>query len=204
MNYRHYQRINRAGDICLALAGCAVVCIPCLLVAAIIVLDSPGPPLFSQIRIGKNGKPFKMYKFRSMYRDAEERRQILENRNEISDGPAFKMKNDPRITRVGRILRRTSIDELPQLINVLQGEMSLVGPRPPLPCEAEQYTEYERKRLSVKPGITCYWQCSGRSEIGFREWMRLDLKYIEEQGVWTDMKIMIKTAAAVITMRGAQ
>ncbi len=143
-----------------------------------------------------------MYKFRSMYKDAEQRLAELEQFNE-ADGPAFKIVNDPRITPVGRFIRRTSIDELPQLFNILKGDMSVVGPRPPLPREVAQYDDWEWGRLAVRPGLTCYWQVSGRSNLSFEEWMTLDLKYIEEQGPLTDLSILLKTVGAVIRGDGA-
>ena len=143
-----------------------------------------------------------MYKFRSMYMDAEERLTELQKYNQM-DGPAFKMENDPRITPVGRFIRKTSVDELPQLWNVLKGDMSIVGPRPPIPREVEQYTDWDWGRLAVKPGLTCYWQVNGRSNLSFDEWMKLDLKYVEEQGFFTDLKILFKTAGVVLRGDGA-
>ena len=137
-----------------------------------------------------------------MCQDAEEKKKDLEHLNEV-DGPVFKMKNDPRITRVGAVLRKLSIDELPQFFNVLAGDMSVVGPRPPLPTEVEQYSSRHRKRLSVMPGITCYWQIGGRSNLSFEEWMELDLKYIDEMSFWTDVRIVLKTIPAVLLSRGA-
>lgn len=180
-----------------------VVALPIMIItAAMIRWDSPGPVIFRQVRVGKNGKEFWMYKFRSMYQDAEKRLKKLQNKNE-ADGPVFKMAKDPRVTRVGRVIRKTSIDELPQLFNVLKGEMSIVGPRPPLPREVERYSDWDWGRLAVKPGLTCYWQISGRSDIGFEEWMKLDLKYVEEQGFWTDMGILLKTVGVVLKGKGA-
>lgn len=172
------------------------------LVAIAIKLTSPGPVLFAQDRVGMNQRRFRLYKFRSMVVDAEQRKKELVHLNEI-DGPAFKMGNDPRITFVGRILRKTSIDELPQLINVLRGEMSLVGPRPPLPDEVSNYQWMFRRRLSVKPGITCVWQVSGRSNTTFDEWMRMDKHYVENWSLWLDIKILFKTIPAVLFCRGA-
>ena len=144
-----------------------------------------------------------MYKFRSMYLHAEEYLEELQKFNQIKDGPAFKMDNDPRITKVGSFIRRTSIDELPQLFNILKGEMTFVGPRPPLVSEVEKYNSYQRQRLGVKQGLTCFWQCSGRNNIGFEEWVALDLKYIKTRGIWTDIKILLKTVSAVLRMDGA-
>lgn len=180
-----------------------VLASPIMLVTAIAVKRCDGgPAIFAQERMGKNGVRFKMYKFRSMYMDAEERLAELQKFNEV-DGPAFKMENDPRITPVGRFIRKTSIDELPQLINILKGDMSIVGPRPPIPREVAQYTDWDWGRLAVKPGLTCYWQVSGRSNLSFDEWMKLDLKYVEEQGFVTDMKILFKTVGVVLRGDGA-
>lgn len=173
-----------------------------LLVAILIKLTSPGPVLFVQTRVGMNQRRFKLYKFRSMVANAEERKSALLHLNE-RDGPAFKIENDPRITPLGRFLRKTSIDELPQLFNVLTGEMSLVGPRPPLPEEVEKYEWLFRKRLSVKPGITCIWQISGRNSVSFERWMEMDHEYIENWSVWFDLKILLKTIPAVLFSRGA-
>ncbi|HQR28920.1 MAG TPA: sugar transferase [Anaeromyxobacteraceae bacterium] len=176
---------------------------PVLLGTAIAVkLDSPGPVFFRQTRVGKNGRHFKMLKFRSMHVDAEARLESLKALNEAS-GPVFKMKNDPRVTRVGRFIRRASLDELPQFLNVLSGEMSIVGPRPPVPKEVREYQRWQRRRLSVKPGITCTWQVSGRSNISFDQWMRLDLEYIDTWSLWNDIQICFRTIPAVLTSRGA-
>ncbi|MCL6454204.1 MAG: sugar transferase [Alicyclobacillus sp.] len=171
-------------------------------IALAIKLDDGGPVFFSQYRSGQHGKPFRMYKFRSMRVDAEEIRAQLMHLNEMS-GPVFKITHDPRVTRVGRILRKTSLDELPQLFNVLLGDMSLVGPRPPLPSEVNQYDPEHRRRLSVKPGITCLWQIGGRNEIDFGQWMQLDLQYIDNWTYWTDWRILFKTIPAVVKRRGA-
>lgn len=171
-------------------------------VAIAIRLDSEGPVLFRQRRVGRNGREFTLLKFRSMYRDAEARLEVLKARNEAT-GPVFKMRDDPRVTRVGRFIRRTSIDEFPQFWNVLRGEMSVVGPRPPLPSEVQQYQRRHLRRLSVKPGITCTWQVSGRSGIGFDRWMELDLSYIDNWSLWRDFKILARTIPAVLSGRGA-
>ena len=180
-----------------------VLASPLLLGAAIAVrASSPGPVIFKQKRVGKNGREFYMYKFRSMYQDAEQRLEELRAQNEV-DGPVFKMTHDPRITPVGKWLRRTSIDELPQLFNILRGDMSIVGPRPPLPAEVAQYSDWDWGRLAVRPGLTCYWQISGRSNLSFEEWMRLDLQYIEEQGFLTDMRIIFRTVGVVLRGEGA-
>ena len=173
-----------------------------VLVALLIKFTSPGPIFFTQNRVGMNQRRFRLYKFRSMAADAEERVHELAHLNEL-DGPAFKIVNDPRITPLGRFIRKTSIDELPQLFNVLRGEMSLVGPRPPLPNEVEQYDWLFRRRLSVKPGITCVWQVSGRSDVNFQEWMDMDKRYVENWSLLLDLKILLKTIPAVIFCRGA-
>lgn len=172
------------------------------LIALMIKLDSPGPVFYRQDRIGRSGRPFRFYKFRSMYREADRRRAELEGRNE-QEGPVFKMKADPRITPVGQFLRRSSMDEIPQIINVLRGEMSIVGPRPPLPVEVARYQPWHRRRLDVKPGITCLWQIAGRSQIGFDEWMRLDMEYLRTRSLRTDLTIFLKTLPAVMARRGA-
>jgi lipopolysaccharide/colanic/teichoic acid biosynthesis glycosyltransferase len=173
-----------------------------LVIAILIRLDSPGGVFFRQSRVGKNGSYFTFYKFRSMVQDAEELKKRLLHLNEV-DGPAFKISDDPRVTRIGRFMRRTSLDELPQLWNVLRGDMSLVGPRPPLPAEVEHYEGWQREKLEVVPGITCLWQISGRSHIGFTEWMRLDVEYIRKQSLGLDMKILARTLPAVVSRRGA-
>ena len=194
--------LKRAFDV-LSSAVALLLLSPILVAAAIAVkLDSPGPVFFRQVRVGKNGRAFRMLKFRSMHVDAEARLESLRALNEAS-GPVFKMRNDPRVTRVGRFLRRTSIDELPQFLNVLSGEMSIVGPRPPVPSEVRQYQRWQRRRLSVKPGITCTWQVSGRSNISFDQWMRLDLEYIDHWSLWRDIQICFQTIPAVLTSRGA-
>lgn len=172
------------------------------IVALAIRLSSPGPTLYRSTRLGKNGKAFTFLKFRSMVVDAHENRRQLLHLNE-ADGPVFKLANDPRVTRVGSFLRRSSIDELPQLLNVLRGEMSLVGPRPPIPEEVEKYEPWQRRRLEVTPGITCLWQISGRSRLGFNEWMRLDLQYIQHRSFKLDLKILLRTLPAVLSRDGA-
>jgi len=177
---------------------------PALLALAVAIkLDSPGPVFFRQRRIGLNGREFWLYKFRSMCQDAESRLAQIRERNEM-DGPVFKMRADPRVTRVGRFLRKTSLDEFPQFWNVLRGEMSVVGPRPPIPAEVKLYKRWQRRRLSVKPGITCTWQVSGRNEIDFAQWMELDLHYIDNWSLWHDLKIVLRTIPAVILGRGAR
>jgi exopolysaccharide biosynthesis polyprenyl glycosylphosphotransferase len=171
--------------------------------AILIKLTSRGPVLFKQIRCGLNGRQFVMYKFRSMVHNAEQLRNQLESQNEM-DGPVFKFSNDPRVTWIGRILRKRSIDELPQIFNVLRGHMSLVGPRPPLPQEVALYERWQRRRLSMKPGMTCLWQISGRNEVSFDDWMKLDLTYIDNWSLLLDLKILLKTVPAVLLGRGAK
>ena len=163
-----------------------------LIVSILIRLESKGEIIFKQKRIGLNGKEFEMYKFRSMVANAEELKEKLAKENEMS-GPMFKMRDDPRITKVGKFIRKTSIDELPQLINVVKGEMSLVGPRPSLPKEVAKFEEWMNERLLVKPGLTCYWQVSGRNNIDFEDWMKLDIKYVRERNFWLDIKLILKT-----------
>jgi exopolysaccharide biosynthesis polyprenyl glycosylphosphotransferase len=171
-------------------------------IALAIKLDSPGPVVYRSWRVGEGGRLFRFLKFRSMVQGADAIRESLQHLNEV-DGPVFKMARDPRITRVGAFLRRTSLDELPQLWNVLSGDMSLVGPRPPLEEEVLQYEPWQLRRLSVRPGLTCLWQISGRSHIGFDEWMRLDLEYIERRSFALDIKILLRTVPAVVSGTGA-
>lgn len=173
-----------------------------LVIALAIKLTSRGPVFYTAKRVGRMGRVFDFYKFRSMYVDADTRLKDVLPNNE-KDGPIFKMQNDPRMTRVGRFLRRTSMDELPQLFNVFRGDMSLVGPRPPLTHEVEKYNEYAMERLAVRPGMTCYWQIMGRSNLSFEEWMRLDHKYLEDMSVVTDLMILLKTPIAVLKGDGA-
>ena len=198
-----YSFFKRFFDIVCSLFGLIVLFIPLLIVSFIILIDSPGAsPIYVQDRIGKNGKKFKFYKFRSMIPGAEKMLDTLLDENEM-EGPVFKMKDDPRITRFGRFIRKTSIDELPQLINVLKGDMSLVGPRPPLPREVEMYTEYQFQRLSIIPGLTCFWQVQPkRNSLSFDEWLELDFKYIAERSFKTDFVIIIKTFGAVLGSEG--
>lgn len=174
-----------------------------LLVALLVYLDDPGPIFYTQTRVGLDGRLFPFYKFRSMRVGADKMKDQLIQQNESKDGVIFKMKNDPRITRVGKHLRRFSIDEAPQILNVLLGDLSIVGPRPPVPREVALYTLEDRKRLHVKPGLTCFWQIQGRSEIPFKEQVRLDLQYISSQGFWMDLWIIVKTVPAVLLGRGA-
>ena len=198
-----YWILRRGQDILFSLIALLILWPVMLIVALIVFIDDPhGSPFFGQVRCGRDGKLFKMYKFRSMYVDAEERLKDLLKDNEM-DGPAFKMKDDPRITRVGRFIRATSLDELPQLLNIFKGEMSIVGPRPALPREVEQYNELQKQRMYVTPGLTCYWQIQPkRNDISFDEWMALDLKYIQERSFWVDWKIIFKTIGAVIHKEG--
>jgi len=202
-NSRRYWAFRRTQDVILALSALAVLWPLMLLTALLIVLDSPGAgPIFVQNRVGRDGKEFRFYKFRSMHPNAEEKLAELLQYNEM-DGPAFKMKNDPRVTRLGRFLRKSSIDELPQLWNVLRGEMSIVGPRPGLPREVEQYDDYARQRLMITPGLTCYWQIMPyRNRLSFEEWVDLDIKYIRERSFMTDWKFILATIGAVLGMNG--
>lgn len=180
-----------------------IVMLPMMVVVAILIkFTSPGPVFFCQNRVGMNQRQFRLYKFRSMVADAEARKGEIQHLNE-RDGPAFKIENDPRTTAIGRLIRKLSIDELPQLLNVLSGEMSLVGPRPPLPEEVKRYEWLFRKRLSVKPGITCIWQISGRNSVSFEDWMEMDHQYIENWSLWLDLKILLKTVPAVLLGKGA-
>ena len=198
-----YLILKRFIDIVGAIVG-IIVLSPILIIVAILIKieDSKGSIFFSQKRVGQNGKEFKMYKFRSMVHNAEELKENLLKQNERS-GPMFKMKNDPRVTKVGKFIRKTSLDELPQLINVLMGEMSLVGPRPSLPKEVEQFKPWMLKRLSVKPGLTCYWQVYGRNNIGFEDWMNLDIKYVEERNLIIDIKLIFKTVFVLLGDKSA-
>lgn len=193
---------KRALDISLSLILLSLLSPLVLLVAILIKLDSKGPVFFIQERVGYNKRRFKLLKFRTMVVNAEKLRKRLERLNEVS-GPVFKIRKDPRLTRVGKWLRKTSLDELPQLINVIRGDMSLVGPRPPIQSEVEQYQLKDRRRLSMKPGITCLWQINGRSNIPFDKWMELDKEYIDNWSFWLDLKILAKTIPAVIRRSGA-
>lgn len=197
-----YLFSKRLFDIGLALVA-IIVTAPVWIVAAVLVaLTSPGPVLFRQSRTGINGKVFTCLKFRTMVNDAHQLKLELVEFNETT-GPVFKLRRDPRVTSVGYWLRRSSIDELPQLINIIRGDMSIVGPRPPLPEEVAHYDFYQLGRLAVKPGLTCLWQISGRSNLGFDEWIELDLEYIRRRNFWLDLWIIILTVPAVITARGA-
>jgi exopolysaccharide biosynthesis polyprenyl glycosylphosphotransferase len=194
--------IKRLTDIVGALVGITLSGPIMIALALAIKIESRGPVMFRQTRAGRNGRKFTMLKFRSMVVDAERKKAELMHLNEMS-GPVFKIRKDPRITRVGAFIRKTSLDELPQFFNILFGDMSLVGPRPPLPSEVDQYKPWQRRRLSVKPGLTGLWQVSGRNNIDFEEWMRLDLRYIDDWSLWLDAKILMKTLPAVIFKTGA-
>ena len=187
-----YLISKRRTDIVLSSIGLLLLSPILIIVAIAIKIDSRGPIIFKQDRVGKDGKIFSMYKFRSMVVNAEELKQQLQSQNEMS-GPMFKIKNDPRINKIGRFIRKTSIDELPQLLNVIKGDMSLVGPRPSLPKEVSQFKPWMKERLLVKPGLTCFWQVMGRNNISFEEWMKLDIKYVHEMNYWLDIKLIFKT-----------
>ena len=202
-SHRRYWVLRRAQDIVFSLLALILLAPLALLISLAIVLDSPGDgAIFRQRRVGRDGKLFWLYKFRTMCPDAEEQLNELLSQNQM-DGPVFKIKGDPRITRVGRFLRKTSLDELPQLLNVLQGDMSIVGPRPALPREVELYSDYQRQRLYVTPGLSCYWQIAPhRNEMSFDEWVALDLKYIQERSFWVDWKIIFLTVRAMLLKYG--
>ena len=189
-----YWVLRRAQDIVFSLLALILLAPLALLISLAIVLDSPGDgAIFRQRRVGRDGKLFWLYKFRTMCPDAEEQLNELLSQNQM-DGPVFKIKDDPRITRVGKFIRKTSLDELPQLWNILKGDMSIVGPRPALPREVEQYGDYEKQRLYVTPGLSCYWQIAPhRNDLSFEEWMNLDVKYVKERSFWVDWKIIFKT-----------
>lgn len=200
---RMYLLMKRLIDIFGSLGGLIFLSPIFIIVALIIKLENPqGPIFFKQTRVGKSEKEFGMYKFRSMVTDAEERLKDLLKHNEVS-GAMFKMKDDPRVTKIGRFIRKTSIDELPQLFNVLKGEMSLVGPRPPLPNEVEEYSLYDKQRLIVTPGCTGLWQVTERNSVGFKEMVELDLEYIQKRGVIYDLKIIFKTIQVMINSNNA-
>lgn len=201
LTYNIYLFAKRATDIILSCFSIVMLIPLFIIVSVIIKLEDHGPVFYSQIRLGKDEKPFKMFKFRSMCQDADAKLKELELLNE-RDGPAFKIANDPRITRIGRFIRKTCIDELPQLINILKGDMSIVGPRPPLPKEVEKYSTYDKQRLNVTPGLTCYWQISKHDTISFKEWVELDLKYIKQQSFLTDIRIIFKTMKVVVYCKG--
>ena len=191
-NLKFYEIFKRGIDIIGAGSGLLLLSPVIAIVACAVKFTSKGPIFFSQKRVGKNGKIFDMYKFRSMVVNAEELKEKLAHQNEMS-GPMFKMKDDPRVTKVGKFIRKTSLDELPQLWNVLKGDMSLVGPRPSLPKEVKQFEKWMYKRLTVKPGLTCYWQVSGRNNIDFEDWMKLDISYVDDRNLWIDINLIFKT-----------
>ncbi len=197
--YRFWKRFF---DIVLSCIAIVVLLLVFIIVSVLIVVEDGFPIFFVQDRNGLNGKVFRMYKFRSMCRNAQEMHKELLSNNEL-DGPAFKMKDDPRITKIGKFIRKTSIDELPQLVNIIKGEMSIVGPRPLPTYETEQCNAYQNQRLLVKPGLTCYWQCSGRNDIEFDQWIEMDLRYIRNAGLWTDFKIILMTVKSVVSGKGA-
>ncbi len=194
--------LKRLMDLAISVLALPVVIVAYAVIALLVKRDSPGPVLFRHARVGRGGKEFTCYKFRSMVADAEARLPELQAQNEVS-GPVFKMRNDPRVTKAGRWLRQTSLDELPQVFNVIKGEMSLVGPRPPLPTEVAQYNRAQRRRLTIKPGITGPWQVAGRSTIGFEEWVRLDVYYIQNWSLLLDLTILFKTVWVVLRRQGA-
>lgn len=201
--HHSYWLEKRAFDIVCALGALIVFAIPMLLVAIGIIIDDPhGSPIFKQVRIGRHGKPFHMYKFRSMVVNAEALKESLKDQNE-ADEVVFKIKNDPRITRFGKIIRATSLDELPQFFNVLKGDMCIVGPRPPLPNEVEQYTDLQKIRLSVTPGIVCTWQLAdNRNDIPFEKWVEMDIEYIKTRSYWLDMKLILGTIPVMLKHQG--
>jgi len=200
---RRYLIASRVIDIAIASVAIVLTAPIVLLVAAAIKLTSRGPVFFRQRRAGKDGAAFTMYKLRTMYQGADDDKELFRKFNALPTGPCFKMKNDPRVTGIGRLLRRSSIDELPQLVNVLMGSMALVGPRPLPLDEAQAETHEQRMRLTVKPGITCLWQVSGRTEIPYEEWLALDVWYIRNRSLALDAQILVKTIPAVLSGRGA-
>lgn len=197
-----YKFLKRTFDIACSFLALVVLSPVFFIVSILIKIDSPGKAFFSQKRIGKDQKEFNIYKFRSMTVNAEEKLAELKDLNE-RDGPVFKIKDDPRVTKIGKFLRKTCIDELPQLLNILKGDMSIVGPRPPLAKEVEEYNDYQMQRLSVTPGLTCYWQVQKDQNTTFDEWVELDLKYIREKSFWVDLKIIFLTMRVVFLGKGA-
>lgn len=197
-----YRITKRVFDVIASLLGLVIISPVFLVLAICIKLDDGGPVFYSQERIGKNGKPFKMYKFRSMRVNADKELEEIARQNEV-DGAMFKIKNDPRITRIGKFIRKTSIDEFPQLVNVLLGQMSIVGPRPPLPREVVEYTNYDKQRLYVSPGCTGLWQVTVRNSVGFDEMVNIDLHYIQRRSVFLDLKIIIKTIKVIFVPNDA-
>ena len=202
-NQNRYEKIKRFFDICLSTAALVVLSPLLLVIAILIYLEDKGPVIYRQTRIGKDGRAFKLYKFRSMCVDADERLRDLQKLNE-RDGPVFKIRDDPRVTKVGKFIRKTCIDELPQLVNIIKGDMSIVGPRPPLPNEVEQYNSYQKQRLLVVPGLTCYWQIQKGEETTFDEWVELDLKYIKERSILLDFRLILLTFKVILSGKGAE
>lgn len=198
-----YDMVKRLIDVAGSLVALIIFSPILLIVAIVIKLESRGPVFFAQERVGLNGNVFKMYKFRSMIVDAESLLVHLKEKNEMS-GPMFKMKHDPRITKVGKFIRKTSIDEFPQLINVLKGDMSLVGPRPNLPAEVEKFDAWMKVKFSVKPGLTCYWQVSGRNNIDFEDWMKLDAQYVRERNILIDIILIFRTFLLIFGDKNAR
>lgn len=198
-----YEKLKRIFDVIISGTALAILFIPMSATALAIYMDDKGNPIFSQVRLTENGRPFKMYKFRSMCVDAEKKFSQVQKLNE-TDGIAFKNENDPRITRIGRFIRKTSIDELPQLWNVLKGDMSIIGPRPPLPREAVLYTPHQMERLLVKGGLACTSQCEGRSNVPFDEWVESDIRYIRKRSLKTDFNLILRMILVVITGKGAE
>ena len=194
-NKKKFWRIKRIIDICIAIGGILLFSVPMLIIVSVIFISQPSKsPIYAQDRMGRHGKVFKLYKFRTMVPGADKMVEDLKKYNEM-DGPVFKIKEDPRITKFGGFLRRTSLDELPQFFNVIKGDMAVIGPRPPIPREVEQYTEYQKLRLTVTPGITCLWQVQpNRNDLSFDEWVNLDIAYILNRTIWLDIQIMFKTA----------
>ncbi len=198
-----YDFFKRLFDLILSVFALIVLSPLFLVVAIAIKADDGGSPIYKQIRLTKNGKEFGMYKFRSMCVNADQMLDDLMNQNEM-EGPAFKIADDPRVTKIGKFIRKTSIDELPQLVNIIKGDMTIIGPRPPLPREVAEYTPYQLHRLDVKTGLACYHECSGRSDNhNFDQWVEEDLKYIRERSLWTDLKIILMTVRVVLTGKGA-
>lgn len=215
VNAQIYYALKRLMDVVFTVVFLIMTAPLMLVIAVLIKLDSPGPVLFKQTRLGKDCEPFTLYKFRTMYQDADAtlhrryvqsfiRNQLVMEPESDSESTTYKMRNDPRVTRVGRLLRRTSLDELPQLFNVLKGEMSLVGPRPPLPYEMEEYHVWHQARLVTPPGITGWWQIQGRSRVAFNEMVRMDLRYNSQKSLWLDLKILLLTMWVVISGKGAE
>lgn len=203
LQIRTYLTLKRLTDISVASVALIALAPLMLITALLIVIESSGSAFFQQTRVGEHGREFKMWKFRSMCKGSEDKKEELKKQADVSDGVRFKMENDPRITRIGSIIRKFSIDELPQLVNVLKGDMSLVGPRPALPDEVSEYTPWQRLRLNAKPGITCIWQVSGRSSIPFLQQVEMDIDYIRKASMLLDFSLLLKTIPAVLLARGA-